>query len=106
METAAQLLQNRPLVRPAQVHLVDKEEGGHAVALQQPPEGGGVALDAVGAADDQNGAVQHLEGPLHLRGEVHVAWGIQEGHLHLLPGKFRLLGENGDAPLPLQGVGI
>ena len=35
------------------LHLVDKQEGGDGVALQQLPQGSGVALDAVGAADNQ-----------------------------------------------------
>ena len=51
--------------------------------LQQAPEGQGVGLDAVRAADHQHGAVQDLQGPLHLRGEVHMARGVQEGHLHV-----------------------
>ena len=45
-------------------HLIDKEEGGDVIPLQQPPEGAGVGLDPVGAADDQNGTVQHLKRPL------------------------------------------
>ena len=73
---------------------------------QEPPQGEGVALDPVGAADDQNGVVQHLEGALHLAGEVHVAGGVQQGDGHGLQGEHRLFGEDGDAPLPLLGVGV
>ena len=93
-------------VRPRQIHLVDKEEHRQAVALQQPPEGAGVGLHAVRAADDQDGAVQHLEGALHLRGEVHVARGVQQRGLLLPQGEHRLLGVDGDAPLPLQLVRV
>ena len=66
-------------VGAGQVHLVHKEEDRHAVAFQQPPQGHGVALNAVGAADDQDGIVQHPHGPLRLAGEVHVARGVQQG---------------------------
>ena len=65
-----------------------------------------MALDAVGAADDQDGVIQHLERPLHFRGEVHVARGVQQCHRPFPQGEHRLLGEDGDAPLPLQVVGV
>ena len=93
-------------VGPVQVHLVDKEQGGDMVALQQLPQGLGMALYAVGSADDQNGTVQHLEGALHLAGKIHMARGVQQGHLHGGQGEDRLLGEDGNAPLPLQGIGV
>ncbi len=74
--------------------------------LQQPPKGTGVALDAVGAADDQHGAVQHPQDPLHFGGEVHMPRGVQQGNGGVLPGQLRLLGKDGDAPLPLLSVGV
>ena len=89
-----------------QVHLGDEEEGGDVVAPQQPPQGLRVGLDPVGGGDHQDGVVQHLEGALHLRGEVHVAGGVQEGHRHFLGAEQGLLGEDGDAPGPLQVVGV
>ena len=76
------------------------------IPLQQPPEGAGVGLDPVGAADHQNGAVQHLKRPLRLGGEVHMARRVQQGDLRVRQGKHRLLGEDGDAPLPLHGVRV
>ena len=97
--------QNRP-VRPRQVHLVDKEEGGDVIALQQPPQGPGVPLHPVRPADDQDGAVQHLESTLHLAGEVHMARGVQQGDLYTGQRQHRLLGKNGDAPLPLQRLRV
>ena len=93
-------------VRSRQVHFVDKQKNGNFIPLQQPPQGLGVALHPVGAADDQNGAVQHLQGALHFCGEVHVARGVQQRQLHAVQGQDGLLGENGDAPLPLQGEGV
>ena len=65
-----------------------------------------MGLDAVGAADDQHGAVQHPEGPLRLGGEVHMAGGVQQRHFRVSYGQQRLLGEDGDAPLPLDGIRI
>ena len=89
-----------------QVHLGDKEEGGDLVAPEQPPQGLRVGLDPVGGADDQDGVVQHLEGALHLGGEVHMAGGVQEGDRQRRGLEQGLLGEDGDAPVPLQGVGV
>ena len=65
-----------------------------------------MALDAVGAADDQHRAVQHPQRPLGLGGKVHVARGIQQGEGYIPPFKYRLLGKNGDASGPFQGKGV
>ena len=97
--------QGRP-VGPRLVHLVDEEKGGDALVLQQPPQCGGVSLDAVRPADHQNGVVQHLEGALHLGGKVHMPRGVQQRQLQLPQGQPGLLGEDGDAPLPLLRIGI
>ena len=35
-----------------------------------------------------------------------MAGGVQQGEGHVLQGEYRLLGEDGDAPLPLLGVGV
>ena len=64
-------------VRAWLIHLIDKEVGGHPVALQQLPQGLGVALHPVRAADQQYRVVHHLHRPLRLGGEVHVAGGVQ-----------------------------
>ena len=32
--------------------------------------------------------------------------GVQQGDLHILQGQHRLLGKDGDAPLPFQSVGV
>ena len=91
---------------PGQVHFVDKQEGGHLVPLQQPPQGHGVGLQAIGAADHQHGAVQNGHGPLRLGGEVHVTRGIHQGDLPVRGGESGLLGENGNASGPFQCVGV
>ena len=61
-----------------QIHFIDENERGDVIPSQQPPEGFGVALHAVGAGDDQHGVVQHLEGALGLGGKIDVAGGIQQ----------------------------
>ena len=49
--------QKLPFFHRGQVHFVDEEEGGHLIPFQQPPQGQGVSLHSVGAADDQDRAV-------------------------------------------------
>ena len=93
-------------LRARLIHLVDEEEGGDMVALQQLPQGLGVPLHPVRTADQQHRAVHHLHRPLRLGGEVHVARGVQQGELPLPPAQPGLLGEDGDAPLPLLLLGI
>ena len=76
------------------------------IPLQQPPEGHGVGLDAVGAGDHQNGAVQNGQAPLRFRGKVYMAGGVHQSDVPPGGGEPGLLGENGDAPGPLQIVGV
>ena len=94
------------LLTDGQIGLVDEEEGGHTVVLQQLPEGAGMVLHPVGGGDHQDGVIQKGQGAFGLGGEVHVAGGVQQDVVAGLGGEPRLLGEDGDASLPLHGVGI
>ena len=86
------------------IHFGDKQHRGDLIVHQQPPKRPGVGLDAVRPADHQNGVIQHLEHPLRLGGEIHMARGVQQGQLPAAPLHMGLGGEDRDAPLPLQGV--
>ena len=105
-EPAAQLAQAQRPVGAGQVHLVDEHEHRHPVTLQKPPQRFGMALDAVGAADDQDGVVHHLQSALGLGGKVHMAGGVQQRQLGAGQFQHRLLGKDRDAPRPLQRVGV
>ena len=100
------LRRQRLAARAGQIHLGHKHENGQPVALEKAPQGLGVRLHAVAAADDEHRVVQDLQRPLRLGGEVHMSRGVQQrkrpaGQLHL-----RLLGEDRDAPGPFQTVRI
>ena len=88
------------------VHLVDEEEDRDPVGLEKPPESDGVALHAVRRADHEDCRVQHLERALGLRGEVHMSRGVQQGEFRVFRAEHGLLGENGDAALPLLFVSV
>ena len=105
-ELLPQLSQQPVLPHSGQIHLVEKQKRRHLIAFQQPPEGQGVGLHAVGAADDQHGAVQHRYDALGFGGKVHMAGGIHQGDGAVLRFQQCLFGKNGDASCPFQGVGI
>ena len=105
-QPSLQLFEDGGLPLIGLVHLVDKEKDGHPRLLQQLPQGLGVALDPVSGTDHQDGAVQHLQGPLRLGGEVHVSRGVHQGQLQVPPAQDGLFGIDGDAPLPLQLLGV
>ena len=101
-----QLLQQSLAVGAGQVHLVHKQKYRQPVLFQQLPDGAGMALQPVGAADHQHCVVQHLEGALHLAGKVHMSRGVQQGEGGVGEIQQRLLGKNRDAPLFFQGVSV
>ena len=65
-----------------------------------------MGLNPVGAADDQHRAVQHRHSPLRLRGEIHMARGVNEDDLPAGRLQNGLLGKNRNAPGPLQLMGV
>ena len=89
-----------------EIHLGNEDHRRHPVVLQQAPQRPGVGLDAVDAADHQDGVVQHLQHPLRLAGEVHMAGRIQQGHVPVPQCELRLAHEDGDAPAALQLVDV
>lgn len=90
----------------AAVDLVDEEEGRDAQPLQGPHEDPRLRLDTLDGRDDQHGAVEHAEHPLHLRDEVRVAGGVDEVDRHVVDRERDDGGLDGDAALPLQREGV
>ena len=69
----------------------------HELGLRHRPFGG---------VDEQDGAVHHVEDALHLAAEIGVAGRVDDVDARVLPEERGDLGEDGDAALPLQRVGI
>ena len=63
-------------------------------------------LHPVGAADDQNGVVQHLKRALHFGREIHMAGSVHQDEPLLPQRQNRLLGKDRNAPLPLQRIRV
>ena len=105
-KAALQRCEQRLPVRAAEIHLVDENERGHRIALEQPPERARVALHAVRAADDEHGVIEHLQSALHLARKIHVAGRVQQRELRLPERQHSLLRENRDPALALLHVGV
>ena len=65
-----------------------------------------MGLYAIGAADDQNRTIQHLQRTLHFSGKIHMTRGIQQRQLCILPGQHGLLGKDGNTTVALLLVCI
>ena len=61
-----------------------------------------MTLHAVGAADHQNGIIQHLKGTLHFCRKVHMSGRIHQCDLQFGQRQDGLLGKDGDTAFPFQ----
>ena len=88
------------------VDLVDHHDDP-VTQLQRPAEDeAGLGHGALGGVHQQDHAVDHLQDALHLAAEVGVARGIHDVDLGVLVPDGGVLGQDGDAPLTLQIVGV
>ena len=101
-ELASKIPEYRLPLRSRKIHFVHEQQGGNIPLPEELPHRQGVALYPGAAADHQNGAVQHIQGSLHLCGKIHMARGVQQRGPQPRQLQYRLLGENRNAPLPLQ----
>ena len=88
------------------VDLVDHHQGAQAEPEGQAEDEAGLREGALGGVDQQEAAVRHGEGALHLAREVRVAGGVDQVDLDLPDADGGVLGEDGDPPLPLQLVAV
>ena len=88
------------------VDLVDDHDDPVA-QLQGPGEHeAGLGHGALSGVHQQDDAVDHLQDTLHLTAEVGVARGVHDVDFGVLVVHSGILGQNGDAALPLQVVGV
>ena len=66
----------------------------------------GLGHGALKGVHQQQNPVYHLEHPLHLSTEVGVAGGVDDVNLYILIIGSGVFGQDCDAPLPFQGVGV
>jgi hypothetical protein len=66
----------------------------------------GLRHRAFGGIDEDHHAVHHREDALHLAAEIGVAGGVDDVDAGVLPDQRGHLGEDGDAALALEVVGV
>ncbi|MNF81973.1 hypothetical protein D3C84_642650 [compost metagenome] len=77
-EAFLDLLHDPQKVGPGAVHLVHVGDARHMVLVGLAPDGLGLRLHPVGAAEHHHRAVEHTQGALDLDGEVDVAGGVDD----------------------------
>ena len=102
-ETFAHLAHHIGEIRACAVHLVDECDPWDVILSGLPPNRLRLRLHSGHAAEHGDGTVQHAHGTLHLCGEVHVAWGIND--VHAVPHVGPQLGGSVIGLLPETGGG-
>ena len=88
------------------VDLVDHHDDT-VTQLQRPAEDeAGLRHGAFGGVHQQDNAVDHLQNAFHLAAEIGMARGVHDVDLGIAVPDGGILGQNGDAPLPLQIAGV
>ena len=105
-EEVVDLVQDLLRARVGAVDLVDDDHGGELGFEGLGENVAGLRQRAFGGVDQQEDAVDHLEGALHLTAEVGVAGRVDDVDLVVVVVERGVLGEDGDAALALQVVGV
>ena len=71
--------------------------------LQHKP---GLGHGAFGSVHQQDDAIDHFQNPLHLAAEIRVARGVHDVDLVIFIVYCRVLGQDGNTPLPFQVAGV
>jgi hypothetical protein len=88
------------------VDLVDRHDGPESQRQCLTGDEPGLWHGPFGRIHQDEDAVDHAENPLDLATEVGVARRVHDVDLGAVPAHGGVLGENGDPPLPLEGVGV
>ena len=75
-----QVFHDAAVVCAGEIHLIHEDQYRNVIVREEAPQRAGVGLDAVGSADDEDGAVKHLKDALGFRREIDVAGGVEEDH--------------------------
>ena len=88
------------------VDLVDRDDRLEAELQRLGDHELGLRHRALGRIDQHDGRVDHVQDALDLAAEIGVAWGIDDVDARILPDDRGRLGQDGDAALLLEVVGI
>ena len=106
VEQVESLIQHPMRPRPGPVDLVDNDDGmqahGEGLLGHEP----GLRHGAVDRIHQQQHRIHHRQHPFDLAAKVGMARGVHDIDVVIVPIDRRVLGQNGDAALLLQRVGI
>ena len=88
------------------VHLVDHHDGFKPQRQRLFGDKARLRHGAFLRVDEQQYAIDHAQGALHLAAKVRVAGRIDDVDVRAPPGNGAVLGQDGDAPLALDGVAV
>ena len=105
-EQIVDLVQHLLRTRIGAVNLVDHQNGRQLRFQRLAQHIARLRQRAFAGIDQQHDAVHHLEGALHFAAEVAVAGRVHNVDFHVVVEDGGVLGQNGDAALALQVVGV
>ena len=105
-EEVEDLVQHVVVALVGAVDLVDGDDRAHAALQRLGDHELGLRQRAFGGVDQHDDAVDHVEDALDLAAEVGVARRVDDVDARVLPDDRRALGEDGDAALALEVVGV
>ena len=88
------------------VDLVDRDDRPEAQRQRLPGDEPGLRHRPLRRIHQDQHPVHHAQDALDLAAEIRVAGGVHDVDLGSLPAHRRVLGQDGDAPLPLQRVRV
>ena len=101
-EQVVDLVQHLGGARIGPIDLVDDDDDGQPSGERLAEHEAGLRQGTFGGIDEQDGAIHHRKGPLHLAAEIGVPRRIQDVDLHTLPDDGTVLRRDGDSPLALE----
>jgi len=88
------------------VDLVDHQDGNQTGLQRLLDHEAGLGHGALKGIHDQKGSVHHSQDSLNLAREVDVSGGVDDVQGRVPEAHRRVLGQDGDAPLPLKIIGV
>ncbi len=106
MNSASTIVEHFFGARVFAVDLVDDEDDRQILLERLAQHEAGLRHRPLGRVDEQQHAVDHLEHAFDLAAEIRVAGRVDDVDLLVAPEHAGVLGEDGDAALALDGVGV
>ena len=88
------------------INLVDYHHGGHVLLQRLAQHVSRLGHGAVHGIHQQQAAVGHVHHPFHLAAEISMARRVDDVDANAVEGNRGIFGQDRDAPLPLQRVGV